>query len=163
MIKEIKGDIIKALKDDEIDYLIHCCNDQGIMNSGVSKRIKKEFPDAFETYIESFNDHLLFKDSPLGSFTIDSYGSGVINLVGQEQCLESSRMYCNYGAVGKGFLEVINYFPATNLFKKLNFERKIRVGIPYKFASNTAGGDWNIILQMIELMLGSFVDVYIYK
>ena len=35
----LQGDAVKALKNGEVDILIHCCNAQGVMGSGIAKQI----------------------------------------------------------------------------------------------------------------------------
>ena len=159
-ITYVKGDLLQALKNEDVDFIIHCCNSKGVMGSGIAKQIKEEFPDAYECYQESYNDYLLFKDNFLGTIAVSD--SGVINLVGQESFGTRKIRYCNYGAIAKGLSEVTHLIPLTPFFESINFTRKIRVGIPYKFASDRAGGDWNIILELITGMLTPHLEVYIY-
>jgi len=48
MIKIVKGDIFKNLKDDVI--LLHACNAQGVWGSGVAVEFKNRFPQSYTEY-----------------------------------------------------------------------------------------------------------------
>lgn len=48
MVREIQGDLISLLKQGVINTLIHGCNCQKVMGSGIARHIAREFPDAKE-------------------------------------------------------------------------------------------------------------------
>lgn len=160
-IKYVKGDVVEALKNGEIDYLVHCCNSIGVMGSGIAKQIRKEFPEAYSVYQDQCAGQPI--DGFLGGVT---EARGVINLVGQRYYKgyrlnfdpdeltinESHGRFVNYGAIASGF---INMSVLTGVKRK--------IGFPYLFASDRAGGDWNIIVELIEQLLCPWYDVYVYK
>ena len=67
-----KGNVVDALLNNEVDYIMHVCNAQGVMGSGVAKEIKERVPNAYKSY------------KNLHEFGSISECDGVINLVAQE-------------------------------------------------------------------------------
>ena len=157
-IKYVKGDAVEALKNGEVDFLVHCCNAQGVMGSGIAKQIKKEFPDAYNVYRQSY---IRKQKLPLGSIT---YSDGVFNLVGQEYYGYDGKRYMNYGAIAKGFNHIKAILMAGGFEKGLlaiHDKANYTIAIPYKFACDRAGGDWDIVLELITVLLGPY-DIKIY-
>lgn len=145
MIEHIKGDLIKSFKQREINILGHCVNCQGVMGSGVAVQIKSEFPEVFDKYRELVNrvkhleeptDFLLGKAQAVHLDVVDT--STIYNLFGQNFYGRDKR-YINYGAIAQAFSSMAQ-----------EVETFETIGFPYKICSDRAGGDWNIILEMIE-------------
>lgn len=151
-IEFIKGDAVEALKNGDVDYLIHCCNAQGKMNSGIAKQIREEFPEAYDIYKHSV-DNGFTDDVLMGSFTIEK---GVVNLIGQKYYGYHGKRYVHYGHIANGLHRI-----GLKIQSYHNKRRPI-IAIPYKFASDRAGGDWEIILELIEASLSLCFDVKIY-
>ena len=138
------GNAVSALIDGEIDCLLHVCNNKGVMGSGIALEIKNRIPDAYTAY--------RYEDCNLGVVTQGKYhrGGSVLNMVAQDgygQC----RRHLNYGALAECLFEIYADFPASKV-----------LGIPYKMGADRAGGDWNIVLELIEYFLKDF-NVVIYK
>lgn len=154
-INYVKGDVVKSLKDGDIDFLVHCCNAQGIMGSGVAKQIKQQYPEAFDAYLENHE---------LGAATI---ADGVINVVGQEFYGKQGKRYVHYGALSHGLSKIkLLAYDVSGLFYKRTThlsKGKARIGIPFKFASDRAGGDWEVVSELIEGLLCPYFDVYVYE
>ena len=152
MIEVREGNVISALLNEEIDYMVHCCNSRGKFNSGVAKEVRERVPSAYKAYMRDYNN----KENALGSLSL---GGGVINLVGQEKYGYGGKRYGNYGAIAAG-LEVIPCLIGENGTHSLD----ITIGIPYLFASDRAGCEWDIIVELIEFMLVPYVkEVVFYK
>ncbi len=142
-----KGNAVSALIDGEVDVLIHVCNNKGVMGSGIALEIKNRIPDAFVAYKEI--------PSALGSCTFgwnkpheDSVKGMVVNMVAQDGYGQGVR-HLNYGAL------------ASCLDKVSVLSKRLRIGLPYKMGADRAGGDWNIVLEMVEFLLKDFnVTVY---
>ena len=147
-----KGNVVSALIDGEIDCLLHVCNNKGVMGSGIALEIKNRIPDAYEQY--KCSKH------PLGTISIGVHEFGdemfthyrgkVFNMVAQDGYGKGVR-HLNYGALAhclKGVAEHRSYTDDT-------------IGIPYKMGADRAGGDWNIVLELVEYFLKDFnVTVY---
>lgn len=137
------GNAVDALLNGEIDVLLHVCNNKGVMGSGIALEIKNRIPDAYKAYKNSQNE--------LGSISYGWYDVGrfVCNMVAQDG-YGSNKRFLNYGALA----ECLSRMP-----KGINVKT---VGIPFKMGSDRAGGDWNIVLEMVEYFLADF-NVVIYK
>ena len=73
--KHIKADAIKyVLEDPENRILLHVCNDEGVMGSGIALQVKETWPSAFEAYKQH---------TALGDITASECGN-VINMVAQK-------------------------------------------------------------------------------
>lgn len=139
MVAQIKGDLVEALVDNQIDYLLHVTNCQGVMGAGLAKQIKSTFPDAFNVYINELR---------LGKISIQS---GVINMNAQLNYGTKTRQI-NYGALGECLARVKHY---------LSKQDNPTVGVPYLMGCGLAGGDWMIVLEMVEYYLADY-NVVVY-
>ncbi len=143
-----KGNAVSALIDGEVDVLIHVCNNKGVMGSGIALEIKNRIPDAFRAY--------RVLPPELGTITHGwcnpediTTGRTVVNMVAQDGYRRGIR-HLNYGALAACLQKVAS-----------NNERNFTIGLPYKMGADRAGGDWNIVLEMVEFFLKDFnVTVY---
>jgi O-acetyl-ADP-ribose deacetylase (regulator of RNase III) len=147
-VKFKKVNAVSALIDGEVDVLIHVCNNKGVMGSGIALEIKNRIPDAFVAYKQIPCD--------LGTCTFGwnfentetTYGF-VCNMVAQDGYGQGVR-HINYGAL------------AQCLSKVKALDNSLRIGLPYKMGADRAGGDWNIVLEMVEFILKDF-DITVYE
>lgn len=153
-IKYVKGDVVQALVDGEVGYLLHCCNCQNNFGSGIAKTIKEVLPDAYKL------DCTFTKRGRNFLGNVGKSDSGVLNLYGQEyyghigDYYKKHKRQGNYGAIAKGFNRIASTLPYT--------QHNNTIAIPYKFASDRAGCDWNIIEELIEAILAPEFDIVIY-
>lgn len=146
-IKFKKGNAVTALIDGEVDVLIHVCNNKGVMGSGIALEIKNRIPDAFVAYKE-IPAELSYVS--YGWTTESNRKSGmVVNMVAQNGYGQGVR-HLNYGAL------------ASCLQKVSHLNKTLKVGLPYKMGADRAGGDWNIVLEMVEFILKDF-DITVYS
>ncbi|QDP64721.1 MAG: hypothetical protein GOVbin2917_36 [Prokaryotic dsDNA virus sp.] len=151
-IKYVKGDAVQALVNGEVDYLLHCCNCQNNFGSGIAKTIKEVFPDAYELDCSFAKKKRNF----LGN--VGESSSGVLNLYGQEyygyvgEYYKDHKRQGNYGAIARCF---------TLIADALSY-KDLTIALPYKFASDRAGCDWQIIEELIDWILAPHFEVYIY-
>jgi O-acetyl-ADP-ribose deacetylase (regulator of RNase III) len=147
-ITYVTGNAVDALINGEIDVLLHVCNNKGVMGSGIALEIKNRIPDAYNAY-KSSQDELC--KLYLGGISFGWYDVGkfVCNMVAQDG-YGSNRRFLNYGALAECL---------SKMSKGINVKT---VGIPFKMGSDRAGGDWNIVLEMVEYFLKDF-NVVIYK
>lgn len=144
-IEIIKGDLLDAFDRGDVNVIGHVVNCQGVMGSGIAKTIKKRYPEVYEWYKCTVDDHDLFGTDPLGCVDVAPTGDGtnraVLNIYAQRHYGLDKR-HLNYAALAEG----LRYISA------LNPEHKV-IGFPYKLGSDRAGGDWQIVLEMIEYYL----------
>lgn len=141
------GNVVDALLDGEVDFIAHICNCRFTMGSGVAKEIKDRIPAAYNTYMRN--------DNVLGSIQI---AEGVFNLLAQDSYGRDKR-HLNYGALGQCLI-----WMDEELFdRRLNKDKsnpRWKIGIPYKMGSDRAGGDWEIVKEMIEHILCDHHIIY---
>lgn len=159
-----KGCLLQALKSGEVDYILHQTNNFGVMGSGIAKQIKEQFPEAYEAYRIEYKRYTdgTYKLPMLGSV---SGASNVINMTAQDSYGYNGKRYTNYGALANCLTEVFYYvqedeFRIKNMH---NLKEKIKIGIPYKMSSDRGGADWQIVLELVEYLLATWADVYIYR
>lgn len=149
MVKHIKGDIF----DSDADAILHQVNCQGVMGSGVAKQVREKYPIVFE-YYKSWCDDPSMKPGLLGHiqtvYTDESGKQAIINLFAQDNYGYDGGCYTNYEALKKCF-EAVNKQWAGHT-----------IAIPYLIGCYRGGGDWNVVLDMIEKTLVD-CDVTLYE
>ena len=133
MIYYMNGDLLDVTSG----IIVHGCNAQGVMGSGVAKAIKQKYPGAFRTYQD------VHQNTPGGLklgevvwYVRDDIK--IANAITQE-FYGTEKRHVNYAAVVKCFTEVIGY---ANTMKLDIYFPKIGAGL--------GGGDWSIIEQLIN-------------
>jgi O-acetyl-ADP-ribose deacetylase (regulator of RNase III) len=152
MIKFVKGDAVKALQDGEITHLVHCCNAFGVMGAGIARQIAATFPDAYKAYIKALGTKGNVDN--LGTFSVSE--SGVINLVGQLHVGRQHRQV-HYGAIAAAFVEIKEHLN--------NQTDPVKLGMPYLMGCGLAGGDWDVMVELITecLYKEAGFDITIYR
>lgn len=137
-IKYIKGNLLEA----EQKVIVHGCNMQGVMGSGVAKAVRAKYPEAYNVYRD--NSRFL---GDIGSWEYED--RTVVNAITQE----------SYGRDGKRY---VSYDALAVIMKKLNqkFFDEGEVAFPIIGAS-LGGGNWSIISAIIEAEL-THIQPYVY-
>jgi len=131
-MKKQTGDLIKLAQSGEFDVIIHGCNCFCTMGAGIALQIKKNYPKAYEEDCKTSKGD----KGKLGSFTYSEEGVVVVNA------------YTQYH--WRGPQPRVDYEAVRSVFKalKLKFSGK-RFGYPL-IGAGLAGGDWNIISNIID-------------
>jgi len=155
----IYGDILSPYKGGD-GYVVVCnqVNCQGDMVSGLSLRIKREFPGVFDVYKEkcdAANDkHDLLGDIQ-GASCLDEAGFVILNLFGQEtfgQGVSEGKCYTDYAAIEGGFKQIAAAF------------RRVTIRIPYLMGCTSDGGCWQTVMQLItDCLVAKGVPVEIWE
>ena len=143
MITEIKGDLLKA----DAQVIIHGCNCQGKMNSGVAKAVREEYPVAFARYEE---EHRI-KGLKLGDIIPVEVGQDkwVVNCMTQKYYGYDGKQYMDYQAVRDCFHKVASMA-----------SKEYKIAMP-QIGCHLGGGDWELVKQIVEEELADFdVEVY---
>lgn len=127
-------------------YIMHGCNNQGLMESGIAAAIAKKWPVVFQEY----RNHYERDGLPLGSFHIVR-GEGdrpyVINAITQRQ-----------GGIPLSYDALVKIFTDLNT---VNLGKDRVLAIP-KIGAGVAGGSWEIVEQIILNCVKTYtVRVYI--
>lgn len=136
-VKQIKGNAVDYVLEKDGRILLHVCNNKGVMGSGVAKEIRERIPEAFEAYRKSYSE--------LGTTT--SCGK-VINMVAQDGYGKGIR-HLNYGALARCLL-------IASMQKS-----RVEFVVPYKMGADRAGGDWEIVKEMLDFFIADRYDLTI--
>jgi O-acetyl-ADP-ribose deacetylase (regulator of RNase III) len=135
------GDVTEA---DEI-FIIHGCNNRGVMGKGVAKTICTKFPAAYKSYQEGYARYDGNSKEFLGTFSKawiagnDRHNTKlIINAVTQDGYGTDGKRYVSYDALKEVF-SVINY----------TYPSKSPIAMP-KIGAGLGGGDWNIIEEIVS-------------
>lgn len=135
----VKLDILTVSKG----IIAHQVNCQGVMGAGLALKIKYKYKQAFDYYqnvcCEPFLKTLLGKVQ-LVQIREDFY---VANLFSQFFYGREQKVYTDYDALKTCF---------KDLAGKSN-QLGLPVYLPYKIGCGLAGGDWNIVLDIINQTL----------
>lgn len=134
--------------------IIHGCNAQGVMGSGLALQVKSKHFGAYEKYAEVVENASGNTSKLLGTYShYRDFGMGytIINAITQENYgLDKSVRYTSYDAVDNILIKI------ANVVKKREFKSaEFIFAIPKKFASDRGNADWDTILKMFEGRLGA--------
>lgn len=138
-----KGNLIDATEK----IIVHGCNAQGKMNSGVAKAIREKWPGAFGVYAKVHQQFGLELGSVLW------YESPEEKLIGNAITQEF------YGSDGKKY---VNYDATAAALQSINdvaIELGCDIAMP-KIGAGLGGGNWTIIENIIETTCTRPVTVY---
>lgn len=130
-----QGDLLECSEK----IIIHDCNAQGVMGSGVAAQIKKKYPNAARAYFNMKENNKM----QLGNFSYSEEDDGktIINAITQEFYGRNPHVvYVSYAAIAHAFHN-INDWCELRGYKE--------IALP-KIGAGLANGDWNIIERIIE-------------
>ncbi len=149
MVNYVTGDLFQA-SESIIGHQVNC---QAVMGSGVAKQMKQLYPEVFSEYVRFCNQN---KGSLLGSCQIVELNHGtnkyVAHLFGQQTFGRDGRKYTNDDALRNALTQLYEFAKAN----------QCSVALPYKIGCDRGGGDWNVILEMIQDIFTD-VDVTLYR
>ena len=132
-IRYVNGDLFAT----EILHILHGCNAQGVMGSGVAKVIKEQYFDAFAFYAKQYDDHGL----KLGDVQfVPANGKVIVNAITQENFGRDGKRYVSYDAVAAA-MKTVN--------RVLKLSGYSELAMP-KIGAGLGGGDWDTIARIIE-------------
>lgn len=155
--------------------IVHGCNAQGAMGSGVALAIKNKWPVVYADYRAVFNAHgletgdVIYSDvasHPVTVSTMDQTchrGSRLVvaNAITQEfykgcrQAGPITDVYVDYEAITKCFEDILEFFDANPGLAQNIHMPMIGAGL--------GGGDWNTIEQRIhETLKDTYIHLYLW-
>jgi O-acetyl-ADP-ribose deacetylase (regulator of RNase III) len=145
----IEGNLLEAPEQ----IIVHQTNCMGVMGSGIAKQIKEKYSEVFGGYYKYCKESLA--EDILGTALIceTSDGKLIANVFGQIK-YGTDKQYTEYDALRKALEEVRDFAK----------ERELSVALPYKLGCGRAGGDWNIVFDMItEIFADIPCNIYRYE
>ena len=139
-MKVIDGDLIQLALAGYFDVIVHGCNCFCEMDAGIAKAIKKQFPEA---YISDLDTECGAK-AKLGTFSS-------VDIERDKNCFTVVNAYTQFHWSGSGVL--VDYDAISKVFGevRLNYAGN-RIGYP-KIGAGLAGGDWSKIAAIINQKL----------
>jgi len=144
------GNVIDAFEEYRktgIACLIHVVNCQGIMGSGIAKEIKERYPNVAKSYFEA----RACGDLRLGENIINDY---VVNMPAQNY-YGGSRRNLDYGAFAACVFDV-----AQRINIRKTQGEKFKVFTPYLIGCDRAGGDWDVVSEILDFAFGDSIICY---
>ena len=140
-MKTIHGNLIKLAIAGEFSVIVHGCNCQNNMGAGIAKQIAKIYPGAVHADDAAYRDKSfrMLGDISVGFETNVNGALFVVNAYTQDRYGRGKR-HADYDAIRSCFKEINKRFGMTMHHK---------IGYPM-IGAGLAGGDWNIIKQIID-------------
>ena len=143
MVRYVIGDLLEAKQN----VIVHGCNAQGVMGSGVARLIRARYPNVYEIYALKHKVFGLDLGDIIPVATTD--GRIVVNAVTQEYFGGDGRRYVDYAAI-------------ETCMKKINDRAKdwnaVEIAMP-RLGAGLGGGDWNVIEDIIIKSATNFIPV----
>lgn len=152
-IEYVKGDLFST----PIKTIVHGCNAQGVMGSGVAKIVREKYPKAYERYQKEYEKN---NSLELGSIVAVPCGDRlkdpenykiIINAITQDYYGRDGQRYVSYDAVAKSMSKI------NRLYEVYGIDE---VAMP-QIGAGLGGGDWKVIEAIIESELNN-VKPYVF-
>lgn len=131
-------------KPDAVQVVIHSCNAQGVMGSGIAKTVKELYPSAFDAYAESLKQYQTGFQAlgTVSSVLLTELDDPVFifNLIGQLRYGKDGKKYTSYDAIDAGLMEIDRQFSTLDIPIEFHFP-SIGCGL--------GGGNWGVVSQII--------------
>ena len=121
--------------------IVHGCNAQGAMGSGVAKQLRAKYPEIFYDYVENLAVYRVQSITALGQvvFVKVSPTLTIANAITQEFYGREDWVYLNYTALSIALNRVATKYP-----------KDTPIHLPYLIGAGLAGGDPETILEIIS-------------
>lgn len=147
MIQEIKGNLLEV----ERGIIVHGCNAQGVMGSGVAKQIKEKYPQAYDVYKAFYDTKSLL------------LGNAVIVYVKKSLWVANgiTQKYYGYNPA----IKYINYDAVEGVFEQVReFNEPYNLPICFpKIGAGLGGGNWKIISTIIDETIPDTMEKRLYS
>lgn len=140
MIKDVNGNLLNS----DCDIICHQVNCRGVMGAGIARQIANQFPLVRKVYINRYNKGL----AKLGEvdFVQVTRKKIVCNMYAQDR-YGRDKQYTDYEAFKDCLDAIVDFIRISE--SKYSF-KVCKIGFPYRIGCGLAGGDWNIVRELIE-------------
>lgn len=141
--------IDKNILDVNSGVILHGCNAQFAMKSGVALQLRDKYPNIYDEYRQMCSK---FKHDfeRLGQYCkvwVDK-DLFVINIISQLYYGYDGQRYSDYSAINSAFKGIAHDFALSP---------KTQFYLPYRIFCDRGGADWNIVSKMIDYYLPSAI------
>lgn len=139
MIYHIENSDITKVK---AGIIVHGCNAQGVMGSGVAKQLRATYPDIFTDYKALIDDSYKDGRSPLGKVAWSDITTDLVvaNAITQTFYGQDGKKYVSYDALDAAFQRIVSFAKVTDS----------TIHIPFLIGAGLGGGNASIIQRIIE-------------
>lgn len=140
-MKIVKGDLLDLFDKGQFDAIVHGCNCFNNMGAGIAAQIKRRYPEAYQADCLTISGDR----NKLGSYSKGICSKGtIINAYTQ--------YYPGFNPLDE------NYLAIDKVMRKIAVEYEGQpIGLPL-IGAGLAGGDWNVIKDIIANNLEGMVD-----
>ena len=136
----------------DCSVICHGCNCFHTMGSGIALAIKRKYPEA---YMADMKQTTLGDPNKLGTFSKADCGDKLIYNLYQQFRYGRDKMHLQYDALEQALIAMKSDLQVNDRYKIS------KIGMP-RIGCSLAGGDWNVVKQIIERVF-SEKDVYVYS
>lgn len=137
IIKEVKGNLVDAFLNKDLNIIMHGCNCFNNMGAGIAKEIKERVPQAYREDLRTIKGD----KSKLGTYSKATTFYGTI--------INAYTQY-HYGRPKQGKECLLEYDALEQIFININKEYpNTTIGIPF-IGCGLAGGDWDKVKDIIN-------------
>lgn len=159
-IGNIFDEVLKIANEqpDVLHVIVHGCNAQGRMGSGIAKEVRERFPAAYDVYYTEFST----KGLKLGSLTEIAITPNVMlfNAITQQNYGYDGKKYVKYDAVYDAF-NCISLILSDELLNEAGL-KSYSLNFPL-IGAGLAGGNWDVISTIIDTTVPNTVPKNLYK
>jgi O-acetyl-ADP-ribose deacetylase (regulator of RNase III) len=153
MISSCEGNVLNVEKG----VIVHGCNAQGVMGSGIALEVKNRFPEVFEAYRKTYilQGHKLHLGQIIPVKVAE--GKWIVNAITQEFAGRDPVRYVTYDGMAMAFENIVKDARLVDALKSGLFFPLIGAGL--------ANGSWPIIERIIDVSVPDTIEktLYIYK
>lgn len=131
-------------------YICHQVNCQARMGSGVAKQVRAKYPEVYNAYVGFCNE----ERNAFGQtqFVQANDGKVVVNMFAQSNYGYDGKLYTDYTAFQSCLKRIKLTVPAGET-----------IAMPFKIGCGLGGGDWNVILGLIQKELSDKYTVELWR
>lgn len=144
MIETRYGDILKEAKG----ILVHGCNAQGVMGSGIAKQVKKMYPEAYDAYkAKESREGLVLSEYSGRWVESDKY---ICNLITQKYFGRDGKVYASLDAIREGFKYIVASCEEHNNNPRNKLEPQVNcINFPL-IGCGLGGLNWEDVSKVID-------------
>ena len=167
MIRYVNGDVRSQEFNAKHRVIPHCCNDQGLMGSGVAAALVSKWPEVREDYIKHYQSTGRLRLGSIIAVPIPTDDTCVVNMIAQHKTMVCRNEQGT--AVAEDGWPPIRYVALMECMNRVNdLINKVHKGDAEihcpKFGADLAGGEWNAIEGMIHEIWGEHnVTICVYE
>ncbi len=150
MIRVKQGNVVDAVLSGECHFMLHITNGQKKMASGVAKEVRERIPSAYTNYMCKPKNTVNISHS-------DDYKC--FNLTAQQYYGYDGKRYLSYKALCQCLMKLVENY---DFLLQDEFEGGLKIAVPFLMGSDRAGGDWEVVSEILEAFLGHH-EIVAYK